>query len=180
MQLGNSAERWGPVSKLLHWSIVALIIAQFVLAEAAEDLPDGIEKLATLARHKSIGMLILGLALARIAWRLASPGPKSSPTWPKWQRTASGMSHGLLYLLVLLQPLSGWLMSSAANYPVSFFGWFQFPNLLSASEQAAEFFEEFHEVLATGLLVVAIVHALAALYHHFLLKDEVLRRMLPW
>jgi cytochrome b561 len=180
MQLGNSAERWGPVSKLFHWSIVVLIIAQFILAAAAEDLPDGIEKLVILARHKSVGLTILVLAVARLGWRLSSPGPKASPDWPKWQRSAASMSHGLLYLLIFLQPLSGWLMSSSKNYPVSFWGWFQLPDLIAPSEAAFDLFHELHEVLATAIIVVAVVHTAAALYHHFLLKDDVLRRMLPW
>jgi cytochrome b561 len=180
MALGNSAESWGAVSKLLHWTIVALIIAQLILASAADDMPDGIEKLAMLARHKSVGMVVLVLAVLRIVWRLSNPGPRPSPAWPKWQRAASGMSHGLLYLLIFLQPLSGWLMSSSKNYPVSLFGWFQFPDLIQPSERAFEFFHELHEILATTLIVVAVVHIVAALYHHFVMKDDVLRRMLPW
>jgi cytochrome b561 len=138
MQWANTSNRYGAIAKFLHWSIVILIIAQYVLAEVAEELPDGIEKLATISRHKSLGMLILGLAI------------------------------------------SGWMMSSAANYPVSFFGLFQFPAIVGPNPGAHETYEEVHEAFFTALLVVAVIHALAALYHHFWLKDDSLRRMLPF
>jgi cytochrome b561 len=179
MQWTNTTERYGAVSKTLHWVVVALIITQVVLANAAEGLPNGVEKLATLAQHKSIGMLILLLALARIAWRLLSPGPRMPAAAPAWQRAAAGASHGLLYLLLVLQPLSGWLMSSTKNYPVSFFGWFQFPDLVGASEVWHERLEEIHEFIGVAIIAVALLHAAAALYHHFVLRDSVLRRMLP-
>lgn len=179
MQWMNSTERYGAVSRTLHWLVVALIITQVVLAKTAEGLPNGIEKLATLSQHKSIGMLVLMLALARIAWRLFSPGPRAPSGSPAWQRAAAGASHGLLYLLLLLQPLTGWLMSSTKNYPVSFFGWFQFPDLVGASEVWHERLEEIHEFLAGTIIAIAVLHAAAALYHHFVLRDGVLRRMLP-
>lgn len=179
MQWINTAKRYGVISKTLHWLVVALVITQVVLGKIADDLPNGIEKLATLARHKSIGMLILMLALARIAWRLRSPGPRLPVQMPGWQRAAAGASHGLLYLLIVLQPVSGWLMSSTKNYPVSFFGWFQFPDLVGPNETWHERLEEVHEFLAGAIIALAVLHAAAALYHHFVLRDDVLRRMLP-
>jgi len=180
MQLRNTADTYGALAKFLHWTIVILIIAQYVIIEAAEELPDGLEKLTMVTRHKSIGMLVLGLALVRIAWKLlnkAQPGPVPMP---RPQRIAAAAGHGLLYVLILAQPISGWLMSSAANYPVTFFGWFQFPALVGANEQLHEFYEEVHEFLFSALLVVTVVHVLAALYHHFIRKDDTLRRMLPF
>jgi cytochrome b561 len=180
MQWTNTPSRYGAVAKFLHWSIVILIIAQYVLAEAADELPDGIEKLATISRHKSLGMLVLGLALLRILWKLVSKGQPSPVPMPAWQRAAAAAGHGLLYLLVLAQPISGWMMSSAANYPVSFFGLFQFPAIVGPNPGAHETYEEVHEALFTALLVVAVIHALAALYHHVWLKDDSLRRMLPF
>jgi cytochrome b561 len=180
MQWANTSNRYGAIAKFLHWSIVILIIAQYVLAEVAEELPDGIEKLATISRHKSLGMLILGLALLRILWKLMSKGRPSPVPMPALQRMAAAAGHGLLYLLILAQPISGWMMSSAANYPVSFFGLFQFPAIVGPNPGAHETYEEVHEAFFTALLVVAVIHALAALYHHFWLKDDSLRRMLPF
>jgi cytochrome b561 len=180
MQLRNTADTYGALAKFLHWTIVILIIAQYVIIEAAEELPDGLEKLTMITRHKSIGILVLALALVRIGWKLVNKGQPAPVPMPRSQRIAAAAGHGLLYLLILAQPISGWMMSSAANYPVTFFGWFELPALVGASEGMHEFYEEVHEFLFTALLVVTVVHVLAALYHHFVQKDDTLRRMLPF
>jgi cytochrome b561 len=179
MPLRNTADTYGSLAKFLHWAIVLLIVPQYFLAEAADELPNGVEKLQLFTWHKSLGMLVLLLALVRIGWKLANrglPGPVGEP----WQRKAAAAGHGLLYLLILAQPLSGWLMSSAANYPVTLFDWFQFPALIGENQDLQEALEEVHELLFTLLLVVVAVHIAAALYHHFILRDGVLRRMLPF
>jgi cytochrome b561 len=179
MPLRNSAEAYGSLAKFLHWAIVLLIVPQYFLAEAADELPNGIEKLQILNWHKSLGMLVLLLALARIGWKFMNrglPGPIGEP----WQRKAAAAGHGLLYLLILAQPISGGAMSSAANYPVTLFGWFQFPALVGENHDLHETLEEVHEVFFYLMFAVAVVHILAALYHHFLLQDGVLRRMLPF
>jgi cytochrome b561 len=179
MPLRNTAEAYGSLAKFLHWAIVLLIVPQYFLAEAADELPNGIEKLQILNWHKSLGMLVLLLALARIGWKVMNrglPGPIGDPL----QRKLAAAGHGLLYLLILAQPISGWAMSSAANYPVTLFGWFQFPALVAENHGLHESLEEVHEVLFYFMVAVAVVHILAALYHHFLLKDSVLRRMLPF
>lgn len=179
MALRNTTTRYGAVAQLLHWATVALIVTQFVLAELAEDLPRGLAKLELITRHKSLGITILALAVLRLAWRATGPVPPVPATAGRWARSAAGVSHWLLYGLLFALPLSGWLMSSSANYPVSWFGLVQLPDLVAPGEALHETMEEVHEVLAQSLFVVAVVHALAALRHHFLLKDDVLRRMLP-
>jgi cytochrome b561 len=180
MQWRNTSHTYGAVAKFLHWSIVILIIAQYVMAEAAEELPNGLAKLEMVTRHKSFGMLVLVLALARIGWKLANRGLPPPVPMPAPQRIAAAASHGLLYLLLLAQPISGWMMSSAANYPVTFFGLFQWPALVGANHDLHEALEEVHEFLFQALVVIAVVHALAALYHHLWMKDDTLRRMLPF
>lgn len=180
MQWRNTSNSYGAVAKFLHWSIVILIISQYVIIEAAEELPDGPGKLAGIANHKSLGMLVFGLALARIAWKFLNGRNPPPVPMPRAQRMAAAVGHGLLYVLILAQPLTGWLMSSTAGYPVSFFGLFTFPALAGKDEGAHEFYEEVHEVLFAVLATVAVVHALAALYHHFWRKDDTLRRMLPF
>jgi len=180
MQWRNTSNTYGAVAKFLHWSIVILIIAQYFLAEAADELPDGLAKLETITRHKSVGMLVLLLALARIAWKLANRGLPPPVPMPAPQRIAAAAGHGLLYLLLLAQPISGWMMSSAANYPVTLFGLFQFPALVAPDHDLHEALEEVHEALFAALAIVAIIHALAAVYHHVWMKDDTLRRMLPF
>ena len=175
----NTAERYGGIAQLFHWVIVGLIITQFVLANRSDDLPLGIKKIAVLAQHKSVGMTILMLALLRLVWRFTNPVPAEPTTIPSWQRLAARGSHMLLYLLLFIMPLSGWLMSSARNFPVSWFGLFTFPDLIGPDRALYERLHDVHELLAGTLFVLAIVHALAALKHHFFDRDNVLRRMLP-
>lgn len=180
MQFRNTSRRWGAVTKLLHWLVVLLVIAQFALASAAEDLPLGMAKLALLARHKSVGLTILALALLRLAWRAGQPVPDLPQSMPRWQRGLAHGTHHLLYALLLAMPLSGWLMSSAKNFPVSWFGLVQLPDLIGASEAAYDFLHEAHEVMAGLLFATALLHLAGALKHHFVDRDDVLKRMLPF
>ena len=180
MRFRNTEHRYGALAQLFHWSIVALVIVQFALAEIAEELPIGLDKLATLARHKSVGITILGLAVLRLLWRLANPMPAPPSSTPAWQRRAARASHVGLYVLLFVQPLTGWLMSSAKNYPVSWFGLVTLPDLVAPSQSLFETLQDVHEAGATALAALAIVHAAAALKHHFIDRDDVLRRMLPW
>jgi cytochrome b561 len=179
MQLKNSEDRYGAVTQLLHWAIVALIIVQFVLADKAEDLPRGMAKIATLAQHKSFGITILFLVLLRVIWRWMNPRPKIPSVMPRWQQLGARISHFGLYALLFVTPLLGWTMSSARNFPVSYFGLFTLPNLVSPNRPLYEFLNEAHEVSAKLIFVLAVLHAAAALKHHFIDKDNVLRRMLP-
>lgn len=175
----NSMQRYGSIPQLLHWLVVLLLATQFVLASLADDLPDGIEKLAMLARHKSVGITILGLAVLRVAWRLLDR-PPPLPPMPAWQRGVATLTHWGLYALLIAMPLTGWTMSSAANYPVSWFGLVQLPDLVGTSEDLHETLEEIHEALASSLLALVALHVLAALKHQFVDRDGLLSRMLPW
>lgn len=180
MRFKNTELKYGPIAQLFHWVIVALVITQFLLAQRADDLPRGPALLQTLALHKSIGITILALAIVRLAWRWVNPVPPMPPSAPRWQHVAARISHSALYGLLLLQPLVGWLMSSARNFPVSWFGAVTLPDLIEPSKSAYELFHEGHEILGQALLVLALLHAAAALKHHFIDRDDVLLRMLPW
>ena len=179
MSLTNTTTRYGLIPQLLHWAVVVLIGVQYWLAERADDLPLGMEKLATITRHKSVGITILLLALVRITWRLLDR-PPPPPRMPSWQRNAAALVHWGLYALLLALPLTGWMMSSAANYPVSWFGLLQLPDLVMPSEELHEVLEEVHEALFVALLSLAGLHVLAALKHQFVVRDGLLSRMLPW
>lgn len=180
MQLRNSPNSYGAVAKLLHWGILALIIAQYVMAETADEMADGPEKLGVITNHKSVGMLILLLVLARIGWKFANRGLPPPVPMARPQQIAAAAGHGLLYLLLLVLPFSGWLMSSAAGYPPAFFGLFEFPALIGSNHDLHETLEDVHETLFNAVVVLAVLHALAAVYHHFWMKDDTLRRMLPF
>jgi cytochrome b561 len=180
MTLRNTTSRWGGVSQFLHWLIVLLIIAQVVLATIADELPLGMKKLAMLARHKSVGITILGLVMARLLWRWMHPTPVLPNTLKPYERALAHFTHVALYLLLFAMPLSGWMMSSARGFPVSWFGFFQLPDLVPKNKPLYEALVETHELLALTLGVVVALHVAGALKHHFMLKDDVLRRMLPF
>jgi cytochrome b561 len=180
MAIRNTTRRWGAVAQLFHWLIVLGIVAQFTLATLFDDLPAGAKKLTLLSRHKSIGITILMLALLRLLWRRANPTPALPPALKPWERSLAKLTHVLLYVLLFAVPVSGWLMSSARGFPVSWFGLWQLPDLVPKDKPLYESLVTVHTALAWTLGVVAIVHLLAALKHHFVLKDDVLRRMLPF
>jgi cytochrome b561 len=179
MALRNTTQRWGALAQFLHWLIVALIIVQVTLASLAGDLPPGMKKLTLLARHKSVGITILGLAMLRLAWRWLNPTPELPSTLKPYERTLARFTHAMLYLLLFAMPLSGWTMSSARGFAVSWFGLLQLPDLVPKSKALYEALLTTHHSLAWVLGAVVALHVAAALKHHFVLRDDVLRRMLP-
>ena len=188
MPLKNTATRFGGVAQALHWLIAALIVVQYVLiryAHAAEEARKthpiaALEQLAWLARHKSVGLTVLVLAIVRLGWRLAAPPPPFPAQMPRWQVVAARTTHWAFYVLLFALPLSGWLMSSAGNHPVSWFNLVQLPDFVAPNKPLEHFLHEFHELAFDGLFALAIVHVGAALKHHFVDRDDVLMRMLPW
>ena len=179
MAIRNTTRRWGALAQLLHWLVVALVIAQFTLALLADDLPAGMKKLTLLSRHKSIGITILLLVCLRLGWRWANPTPTLPSTLKPYERALARTTHLLLYVLLFAIPLTGWTMSSARGFPVSWFGFFQLPDLVPKNKALYEALMSTHETLAWTLTGIVALHIGAALKHHFVLKDEVLRRMLP-
>ena len=175
----KSWRRYGATAQALHWIVAGLIVAQYVLARTAAHLPLGARKLALLAEHKSVGMTVLMLAVIRLAWRLKNPPPPLPTDTHHVERLLAGVAHVSLYVLLFAMPLSGWLMSSAKNYSVSWFGAFTWPNLIAPSEAAFNWFRALHHLLSDALFAIASLHVVAAFKHHFWNKDDVLVRMLP-
>ena len=180
MSIRNTRERWGSVSQLLHWLIVALIALQAALGLTGLMLPLGMEKLAVLARHKSIGITILGLAALRLLWRWVNPTPPLPSNLKPHERFLAHFTHAALYALLFAMPLTGWIMSSARGFPVSWFNVIQLPDLVPKSETLYGAMVTTHAALAIGLALTVALHIAGALKHHFVLKDDTLRRMLPF
>jgi len=179
MTFRNTNRSWGSLTKALHWIIVLLIINQWVIAEQAEELK-GLAKLQALSWHKSFGMTILMLAIIRLVWRWMNPVPDLTAETKPWERVLAKISHVLLYALIFAMPLTGWMMSSARNFPVSWFKLFQFPDLVAPAEQTFHRMQDLHHLLFSVLVVVALLHAAGALKHHFIDRNDVLKRMLPF
>jgi cytochrome b561 len=180
MTIRNTHDRWGAVSQLLHWLIVALVAIQAALGLTGLMLPIGMEKLAVFARHKSVGITILGLATLRLLWRWLNPTPPLPANLKPHERFLAHFTHAALYVLIFAMPLTGWIMSSAHGFPVSWFNLYQLPDLVPKSEALFNAMVVTHATLAIALALVVTLHIAAALKHHYVLKDDTLRRMLPF
>jgi cytochrome b561 len=180
----TSPTRYGTVAMTLHWLIALAIIGMLTVGKYMHGLPDeDPNKFALYQLHKSFGISILALTVVRILWRLTHPVPPLPASMPAWQRFGAHLSHYGLYALMLGIPLSGWLMvsSSPLGIPTMLFGAVELPHLpVANTEDTHEFFEETHELLGNLMIGLLIVHVLAALKHHFVDRDTVLRRMLPF
>lgn len=175
--------RYTAVAIFLHWTIAVLMLGMIALGLTMEDFP-GAYKFLAFNLHKSFGLTVLLLSLARLYWRLTHAAPPLPASMKPWERAAAHATHGLFYFLILALPLSGWIMVSAdAKYPTIFFSLFEVPQfpLPAAYDTHAthETFEDVHYYLAIGTLGLVALHVGAALKHHFHDRDTVMWRMLP-
>lgn len=173
-------DRYTSTAIALHWMVAALIVGSFVIGLVAVELAVSPQKLRLYSWHKWIGVSIAVLALARLGWRLWHPAPALPPGMRRWERRAAAGSHALLYTLLLAVPVTGWLMSSAAGFPVVYFGVLPLPDLVAKDKALADTLKLVHYALNKTLLVLVLLHVTAALKHHFVDRDEVLVRMLPF
>ena len=171
-------QRYTLTAMALHWLMATMILALFALGLYMSDLPLSPRKLELFAWHKWVGMLVLALWLPRIAWRgLHRPPP--SPVMPPWQERIAVMTHWSLYGLMLLVPVSGWLMSSALGFTVVMFGKWPLPNLLATNHDLGDVLKQVHHVLNFVFMGLVGLHLLGVVQHQFVLRDGLLRRMLP-
>lgn len=178
--LKNNTKAYGSIAKAFHWIMFLLVVAMLCVGFYMVGLEATPDKFKIYGWHKSFGATLLFLALLRVLWRFTNPVPLLPKHLNSAQRFAAKATHILLYTLLIVMPLSGWLMSSAAGFSVSFFGLFTLPNLIAADKEVLAFLKEAHEILALLLIGLAMLHIAAALLHHFYYKDNVLRRMLPF
>ena len=179
MNWKNSTERFGSVSIGLHWLMLLLLIGVYACIDLTDLYPKhSAQREALKAWHFMLGLTVLLLAAVRLIARASGPRPAIVPAMPIWQMRLAGLLHIALYALMIGAPLLGWLTLSAAGKPIPFFGQ-QLPPLLAANEALAHDLKEIHEALATiGYFLIA-AHALAALFHHYMMRDNTLVRMLP-
>lgn len=163
----------------LHWLLAVLIIGMLVLGYSLEEIPRNTPARGFYVNlHKSFGVLILALVLVRLVWRFTHRPPPLEAGMPRWQAVAAAWSHRLLYLCILLQPLSGYLASSFGKYGVKFFG-VELPNWGWDDKALRGFFGEVHGVVGFTLAVLIAIHVLAALKHLLIDRDQVFQRMMP-
>lgn len=183
MTIRNTYTHYGFVSKFLHWALITLVLLQFyfilwanvILPEKSPLIGFYIGKL-----HKPFGLLTLVVAILAILWRFINVHPTFPLTMAVWEKFAARLVHFLLYFCVIVMPISGLIMSVAAGKPPDFFGLYQVPMFIEKNDAVSNFFFAIHEYVGILLICLIVVHVLAALKHHFINRDQVLRRMLFW
>ena len=167
-------------AKGLHWLMAVMIFGLLALGFYMTDLPLSPQKLQYYAWHKWAGVSVFALVWVRLAWRITHRPPALSDHLSPIMQWAAHGGHFLLYALMLVIPLSGWLMSSAKGVPTVWFGVLPLPDLVGKDKELGQNLAELHEALNVGLLLLISGHVAAALWHHLAHRDHTLRRMLPW
>jgi cytochrome b561 len=177
--MAEPRNRYSNVSLVFHWGIALLVVTQIVLI-MLHDATEGPMSREYVQIHKSVGLSILVLTLARIGWRFANPAIPLPAGTPGWQKVAARTTHVLFYVLLIGLPLGGWAASSAGGRDIEWFGLFTWPALpLPLDRDLAGSFMDAHEAGVKVLYVLMILHIGAALKHHFIDRDNVLHRMIP-
>jgi cytochrome b561 len=174
---GNTSERWGSVQIGLHWLIAALILIQVPAAWGMVNAGPGALQDFLYNVHKNGGVIIFVLAVVRLAWRLMHPIPGLPGDMPGWQRTLAHVTHFLLYALLFVMPITGFLYTGLSGYPIPLFMIWDLSKLVPVDKPLGEVFETFHVSLQWMLYLVVLLHVAGALQHHLVRKDWVLRRM---
>ncbi|MGZ4981019.1 MAG: cytochrome b [Methylobacter sp.] len=179
MNWRNSTDRYGALSIGLHWLMLLLIIAVYACIELRGLFPKGSDpREAMKAWHYMLGLSALVLVSLRLAMHIIGPTPDIEPDPPKWQKTFARIMHLALYVFMIGMPMAGWLMLSAAGKPIPFFG-LHLPALINESEPLAKLIKGIHKTGGTVGYFLIGLHAAAALFHHYIVRDNTLRRMLP-
>jgi len=176
----NKKPRYTRTAIFLHWLVALGLLGTFALGFYMHDLPLSPNKLKLYSWHKWAGISVLALAVVRLAWRISHPAPALPSSMSARSQLAAHVGHWLLYFLMLAIPFSGWLMSSAQGFQVVWFGVLPLPDLVSKNAELGLWLKDVHVVLNYTLLITLAGHIGAALQHHFIKKDTVLTRMLPF
>jgi cytochrome b561 len=176
----NTSESWGLPARALHWIVALGVLGLFCFGLWMKEVPPRGERHFYYALHATVGISILALMAVRLVWWLLNPTPAAPAGTPSWRHWASWASHRLLYALTFAVLIVGWLLSGTLRKPIELkaFGVIPVPQILEARSPYHRMLEDWHEMLAYALIALVALHAGAALYHHYVLRDGVLRRML--
>jgi cytochrome b561 len=177
---GQSAMRYSRVAMWFHWVIAALVILNLFLGLYHEDF--GREaRTWMMFFHKSIGVTVLGLSLARLLWRFAHRPPPFDSVLRAWEALLARITHWLFYILMLALPITGWMLSSTSDRPIDYFGLFEIGTLpVSRSDETHDSMEEVHELLGKLMIGLILLHVAGALKHHLQGHRHLIGRMGPW
>lgn len=179
MRLRSRADHWGVVMIAIHWISALAVFGLFALGLWMTELAY-YERWYHAAPHlhRSVGVLLLLLTTLRLAWRLIDGRPRELPEHQEWERFIANLVHKSLYLLLFAVMISGYLISTADGRAVQVFDWFELPALLYGIDKQEDIAGVVHLILAWGLVGLALLHAVAALKHHFIDRDRTLKRIL--
>ncbi|MCK8043595.1 cytochrome b [Shewanella sp. 1CM18E] len=177
--LRNTERSYGLLAIFMHWGSAAAVIGLFAVGFWMVDLTYYSSWYRTAPHlHKSIGLILLLLTIFRLAWRFYSTKPVELATHKSWEKRAGRLAHNMLYLLMLLIMLSGYFISTADGRGIWVFDWFEIPGFGELISNQADIAGAIHQYFAYGLIALVVIHALGALKHHFIDKDQTLSRML--
>lgn len=175
-----SANNYTRTAIALHWLVAVLIVGTFLVGLYMHDLPLSPMKLKIYSWHKWAGVTVFLLAALRLVWRLGHQPPPLPEAMPRWQQLAAHGLHHLLYLFMVVIPVSGWLMSSAKGFQTVWFGVLPLPDLVGKDQALGDLLQTVHMVLNFSFAFLVGVHVAAALKHHLVDRDDTLVRMLPF
>lgn len=179
MSIRNTSTHYGSVSIAIHWLVALAVFGLFGLGYWMVDLTyyhDWYKKAPDI--HRSIGMLLLAVMVFRVVWKLANRTPAAPAGHKRWEVISAHAAHSLLYLLIFVAMISGYLVSTAGGSGISVFGWFDVPSVTGQVKRMEETAGTVHYWSTWAIVVLAALHAAGALKHHFIDRDNTLRRML--
>jgi cytochrome b561 len=179
MNMNTASARYTTMAIMLHWLMALLLVGLFCVGLYMSDLQLSPWKLKIYSWHKWAGVTAFILVLVRLAWRFTHHSPELPSATSPPMRFAANVSHILLYLLMMIIPISGWLMSSAKGFQTVYLGVLPIPDLLEKNKELGHLLQDVHQALNFLFIGLVLSHFCAALKHHLIDKDDVLTRMLP-
>jgi cytochrome b561 len=164
-------------ARLFHWLTAGLLLASFSLGLSMTRVIEGDMKLRVYSWHEWVGVTIFAVTMARLLWRIRHRPPPLDLSWI--ERVGAGVVYVAMYMVLLVQPIVGWMMSSAFGFPVVYLGLLPLPLIVAEDRELAARLQQLHFNLAMVLVALFLAHLGGVLYHHLILQDSVLRRMLP-
>ena len=177
--LQNTSTTYGSVGKFLHWLVALMVITMLIVGFTMGSVQEPLQS-QMYGFHEEFGLTLLGILLFRIYWRAVNAQPKLPHSLRAWEKILAQLTHYLLYIAIVVMICSGWAKSTSSGYTPNFYGLFELPMpFVAVSKEVSHLAKQIHLTTVWVLITLVSLHILAALSHHYIYKDNVLRRMLP-
>jgi cytochrome b561 len=175
----NTSTSYGSVGKFVHWLMAAMVITMLIVGFSMDSFDEPL-KSQVYGFHEEFGLTLMGVLIFRLYWRWVNPQPELPVALSAWEKVLSRLTHYLLYIALAIMIASGWAKSTSSGYTPNFYGLFELPMpFIPISKTVSHFVKQVHVTTVWILITLVSLHILAALNHHFIYKDNVLKRMLP-